>query len=509
MDEFNEITRHLLRFSPDALIVVDDQRQICYANDTVTELFGYSPTALLGRPVEVLIPERWHSPHIEYTAGFMQDPSNREMGARKKDLFARRADGSEFSAGIRLSPFKLDGKVFVVAAIRDTTERRQINEELIAAREKAEVADRAKGRFLAIASHDLRQPLHTIRLLNAGMLKLSAEPQGRDLLQRQEQAIEVMSDMLNALLDISRLESGSVQPKCADVSLSAIFDELRVEFDPVARVRNLIFHVAAANVVLHTDSMLFHQLLENLVGNAFKYTHHGSVSVKCVDDGNVLTVTIKDTGVGIPADKLARVFDDYYQVDEGSSSRVGVGLGLAIVKEVARLLNFTLRIVSVVGEGTEVHIAIPRGCWECVMDESTELVLIPERQTSAKKPRIFLVEDNEGVRIATELFFKLEGFEVRCAGTYVEAEKLVDSMQSGDVLIADYHLDEDSTGLDLLMHTRQRLGYALSGIILSGDLSGLLRRLQAPILNTRFLSKPVDTKALIAAVGELTLAGQE
>src|SRR4030095_7052178 len=136
-------------------------------------------------------------------------PNNREMGARIADLFALRADGTEFAAGIRLAPFRIRGTLFVAAAIRGTTERRLVNEELVAARQEADRANRAKSRFLATASHDLRQPMQTIQLLNASMLKFVPEPQVRELLQQQGQAIESMRRLLNALLDISRLESGA------------------------------------------------------------------------------------------------------------------------------------------------------------------------------------------------------------------------------------------------------------------------------------------------------------
>src|SRR5690606_14828921 len=151
--------------------------------------------------------------------------SNREMGTRIADLAARRADGSEFSAGIRLAPFKVGNTLYIAAAIRDFTERQRINEALIAAREDADRANRAKSRFLATASHDLRQPLQTIRLLNAAMLRVVSAPETRELLFQQAHAIDTMTRLLNALLDISRLESGAIEPRIAAVPLAEIFAE--------------------------------------------------------------------------------------------------------------------------------------------------------------------------------------------------------------------------------------------------------------------------------------------
>src|SRR5690606_4113449 len=234
----------------------------------------------------------------------------------------------------------------------DITERQRINEALVAAREEADRANRAKSRFLATASHDLRQPLQTIRLLNAALLRIVEAPDARDLLLQQTNAIDTMTRLLNASLDISRLESGAVEPQAVAVPVAEIFAELRAEFDTAARAHGLLLKFEPTRAIVSTDRILFYQMLQNLVGNAVKYTDRGTVSVACSQNEQGLTITIQDTGVGIPEDKLERIFDEYYQVDTHGAKRMGVGLGLAIVKEVARLLEMTVTIQSRVGEGT-------------------------------------------------------------------------------------------------------------------------------------------------------------
>lgn len=504
MDELHEITQHLLRFSPDALIVIDDGDRIRFANETVRDLFGHSPESLLGRPLDMLIPERLRAHHGKHTAGFMRSPNNREMGARIADLFALRADGSEFSAGIRLAAFRIGGKLFVAAAIRDTTERRLVNEELVAAQREAERANRAKSRFLATASHDLRQPMQTIQLLNASMLKFVPEPQVRGLLQQQGQAIESMTRLLNGLLDISRLESGAIEPVSVNFSVAEVFADLRSEFSSLAHARGIDLRIEQSRVVLCSDRTLFYQLLQNLVANALKYTDNGWVRVRCSADTDAVVVVVEDSGIGIPGDKLERIFDEYYQVDTHGTKRMGVGLGLAIVKEVARLLGFTVRIQSRVGEGTQASLQIPNKYRAAASVASVEQVAVPAPAATSRRARLILVEDNDGVRVATELFLKLEGHETLSARSVAEAEVLLESLARGDVVIADYHLDGKNTGLDLLLRLRKRMGYDVPGVILSGDLPSVLRSIKSPVVACHFLSKPVNTTALVDAIAELS-----
>jgi PAS domain S-box-containing protein len=505
MDELSAVTQHLVRFAPDALIVIDDQGRICFANETVRHLFGHSPAALQGRSIDALVPERLRGRHGRHIAGFMNEPDNREMGARIADLFALRADGSEFSAGIRLAPFRIGDKLFVAAAIRDMTERRVINEELVAARKEADRANRAKSRFLATASHDLRQPIQTIRLLNAAMTKAVPDPQIRELLQHQAQAIESMARLLNALLDISRLESGAIEPVVTEVSLADVLAELRSEFDSIARTRDIDLRFDRSTLAVATDRTLFQQLLQNLIGNAIKYTDRGSVTLRCVKEDAALAIVIEDTGIGIPADKLERIFDEYYQVDTHGTKRMGVGLGLAIVKEVARLLGFTVQITSKVGEGTQARVRIPNRFLVAGVTPAAP-GLAQSSGDALRKARIILVEDNEGVRIATQTFLKFEGYETLSAPTVAEAEKLFAHMQPGDVVIADYHLDGRNTGLDMLLRLRAQVGREVPGIVLSGDLPTVLRSLKAPVAHCKFLGKPVDTAALVDAIAELSAA---
>jgi CheY-like chemotaxis protein len=309
---------------------------------------------------------------------------------------------------------------------------------------------------------------------------------------------------LNALLDISRLESGGVEPKYTVVPLATVFAELQRELGSMAEAKGLGLTFAPSTLAISTDHMLFVQLLQNLVGNAVKYTERGSVTVDCAMEGDALIVSIEDTGIGIPADKVEHIFDEYYQVDTHGTQRLGVGLGLAIVREVARLLGYSVNVSSKLGEGTRIKIRIPpqRVVSSVPGANTREPELAPAAGTQPKC-RLLLLEDNDSVRTATELFLTLEGYDTQSAGSLEEAEPLLEAMQDGDVLIADYHLESKITGLEVLRQLRARKRRDVPAILLSGDLQSMLRVLKTEVPNCRFLSKPVDTKALLAAIAEL------
>jgi PAS domain S-box-containing protein len=504
MDKIASISQQLLQFSPDALVVVDFQGVILFANATSRTLFGYPREQLVGQNIDMLVPERFRFRHGAHVAGFLRDPTAREMGARIIDLFARRADGTEFPAGIRLAPIHDGDKIFIAAAIRDMTERRAISDALVAAREEADRANMAKTRFLATASHDLRQPLQTIRLLNASLLTLTPEAsEQHELLRGQESAIDSASRMINALLDITRLESGAVEPHLAPVNLISLYADLKREYEPIALAKGVRLEFPETSKIVISDRVLLNQLLQNLIGNALKYTDKGFVKVTETSDPDGLLFSVEDSGSGIPSDKLERIFDEYYQVDQSGTQRSGVGLGLAIVREVSRLLSYSVSVTSEVGRGTQVRVRIPIdqvGSDAPPVEEPHPLVTA----LHATSTRLVLLEDNDAVRAATELFLTLEGYETYSAASIGDAEELLANLKPGDLLISDYHLNGTLTGFDVLQQVRAQHQWEVPVILLSGDLQSMMRVVKTSIACCRFLSKPVDTHALLTAISELS-----
>ena len=318
-----ELVSSVLDSAPDAMILIDARGLILFANRQVTALFGHTKRDVVGQPVEILLPERFRQRHVTHRDGYSHNVRLRPMGIGL-ELFGRRADGTEFPVEISLSPIEENGEKFVAAAIRDVTQRKHAEVELKEARRDAEHANLAKSRFLATASHDLRQPLQTLGLLNGALRRMVKDEDSQDVLQQQEEAIDAVSRLINALLDISKLESGAIVLEPTDFALAPMFEELRRDFANLAASKQLRLVFDSTTARAHTDPALVSQLLRNLISNAIKYTSQGAVEVRCSTGAGMCRIEVRDSGVGIAADQIPMIFDEFYQIGVSpNSSRDG------------------------------------------------------------------------------------------------------------------------------------------------------------------------------------------
>lgn len=492
----------LLQQAPDALLLADAEGKIQFTNAAVTTLFDYRPEELLGQPIELLLPERYRKAHLHHRAGFVAQPSQRAMGQRGTPLFGRRRDGSEFPIWVSLSPIKVGEHLQIAAAIRDVTDWEALTQHLRDASEESKRASQTKSRFLATASHDLRQPLQALQLLTASLERTIGDPTSLGIIKRQQHAIDTMTELLNALLDISKLESGTVQVSLETVNARQLLDEVRDEFDSVVAAKKLSFETQFADISLRTDRILLHQLVQNLVGNAIKYTDHGKVGFKLLHTPTETALEITDSGVGIPRDQLAKIFDAYYQPHGSRPDRPGVGLGLAIVKQICELLGYVINVESQHGRGTTFRITIPN---DQVSQQPAPVLMKP--QTAAPSvPQgqcILIIEDDHGVREAISLALELEGFETLSAGSEAAAKKLyAQHGQKIAAVVSDYHVDVHRTGVDIVKGLRDSSPCTLPAVFLTGDTSLALRS-QQELSDSRLLNKPVDINRLIQALVEL------
>jgi PAS domain S-box-containing protein len=499
----SELARGVLDAAPDAMIIIDDSGLIFFANRQVSTLFGYPHVDIIGKPVEFLMPGRFRDRHVALRQSYARSVRVRPMGAGL-ELFGQRLDGTEFPLEISLSPIEEGGRVLVAAAIRDVSPGRRAEAELIVARQAAdrarEFADRAnqaKSRFLATASHDLRQPLQTLSLLNGTLRRTFADPDALQMLAQQEQAIDGMARLLNTLLDISKLESGAVKPVSSDFAVGALFEELRLEFQGVAASKGLTFKVIPCeDSVIHSDRSLVEQILKNLLSNAIKYTRQGSVALRSLHlPPSLVCVEVLDTGVGIPRDQLRYIYDEFYQVGvPTNSSREGYGLGLSIVQRLVALLDGKLDAHSQVGKGSRFTLTLPAG--HGTVRQAPAAAAEPAPRVAQAQTRVLLVEDDAGVREATRMLLKSDGYHVTAVASLAEALAHAAKDPRLDLLVTDYHLRDGETGMQVIAALRGALRVPLRAILITGDTSAAVNELRMDP-HLRLASKPIKAEELL------------
>ena len=240
--------------------------------------------------------------------------------------------------------------------------RKHSEEALRHAEQEAERARNAKSRFLDTASNDIRQHLQTLSLLNGALRKTVTDPKAHEMFAMQSDAVAHLSDLLHSLLELSNLESGDVELSNEDISMQEIFGPLQDEFDGQSRAKGLQLDFDSHNAVVFSDRMLLTRIVRILISNAIRYTREGSVTVYCRSEAEGLRITVEDSGIGIDPDQLARIFDEFYQVDGNPVGKNGgLGLGLSIVERSVKLLGAKLEVESEPGQGSRFSISVPSG----------------------------------------------------------------------------------------------------------------------------------------------------
>ena len=494
-DDTSTFFRTMLESAPDAMIIVDAYGAIAVINNQTEAMFGYTEDELLGRPLEMLLPMRARVRHRQHRSRYRRNPSLRPMGTGL-ELQALRKDGSEFPVEISLSPVRSSMGEFVYSVIRDVTERKRLEDEIRAARETAERANKANNAFLAAASHDLRQPVQALSLLNGALRRTITEPKALAMLESQDQSLTAMTNLLNSLLDISRLDAGKVTPEIESFAVQRLVDRLAAEFGRQASQEGLAFHVEADDLIVTSDPNLVGEILQNLVSNAIRYTAKGGVTFRCAVDGKRCRLDVLDTGIGIEDDQLEAIFDEFYQCRTPVTSKEGFGLGLAIVKRLADLLGHALAVESTPGKGSRFSVWLPLAeCRTSAVDERAP----PTAYAADASGLLLLVEDDVNIVRAWELLLAAEGFQVASAASASEAAAMVRHLDvEPDVIISDFHLLDGSNGVEAVMAIREYFDAAIPAFIVSGDTSKVVK--DAKLLdNCALLSKPVDTDRLLAA----------
>jgi two-component system CheB/CheR fusion protein len=396
----------------------------------------------------------------------------------------------------------------VVITYSDITERRQIAKTLEAATLAADNANTAKSRFLAAASHDLRQPLQTLALIQ-GLLKRKVEGEAEQkLIDLQEQCLNAMSGMLNTLLDINQIDAGVVRPEKTAFPIGPLLDRLEGEFAYHAQSKGLTLRLAGCKLSVVSDPALLEQMVRNLIANAVKYTARGKILVGCRRRGSRLLIQVLDTGVGIPPDEIKYIFDEFHQIDNVARERSrGLGLGLSIVKRLGELLDHPVAVRSRAGKGSVFTIEVALATDTVI--PSARGALVHGAQDSGATPTrtgtVLVVDDEPEIRQLLELVLLEEGHTVVTASDGNKALELIDRGKVRvDAVLADYNLSGGMTGLEFAVRLRARLGADFPVAVLTGDIS--IDTLRAVgFENCIPLHKPVKPEVLTAVIQDLLL----
>lgn len=392
--------------------------------------------------------------------------------------------------------------------LRETVSLRLENESLVdhleEERDRAQTADRAKTRFLAAASHDLRQPIHALSLLVSTLALLGQRGNvpardARDLATRAKSVVGNLSGLLNALLDISRLDAGIVTIANEPVALRELFRDLSDAFAAEAKQRGLEWRIVDSVLMVDSDPMMLRRILNNLLSNAFRYTKTGRVLLGCRRRGDFVEIQVLDTGSGIPADQQSIVFEEFVQLQNPARDRAqGLGLGLAIVRRTAELLGHPLRLVSRPERGSLFSVTVPKA-----------IPVGSPQQIGRQSPAVLgagllVVENEKDVLDAMVQLLALEGHRVYAGRSAGEAQKThAAALRAGDapidLIIADYRLEEGVTGLDAIRTLCAHLGRHVPAIIVTGDTSPL-RIKEISASGVRILHKPVTGEDLQDAI---------
>lgn len=407
----------------------------------------------------------------------------------------------------RIMPYLNEDKAVegVVITFVDVTDQRNTSEALRLAKRQADIANVAKSRFLAAASHDLRQPLQTLSLLQGLLVRRNKDERSGELLGRFESTLGSMSGMLNDLLDINQIETGVVKAALVDFGVQALFTSLRNELTLVAQSQGLDFRVVDSSMFVRTDPLLLEQILRNLIANAFKYTQTGKVLLGCRRRGTIASIEIWDTGIGIPEAELQAIFDEYHQIDNDARERSkGLGLGLSIVQRLSDLLGHRISVKSRPSKGSVFAIALER----LAGHHSAPMANAPvETPSIVSKPlktgRILVVEDDAEIRMLLEQLLSDEGYTVTSTPDGPSAlNQLTSGIATPDVILTDYNLPGGMNGIDVVAEIRKSRKANVPAIVLTGDISTkTLAHISSA--NVIHLNKPITLQAVTSLIRRL------
>jgi len=387
-------------------------------------------------------------------------------------------------------------------------ENARLFDELQDKTRQLEVASAYKSRFLAAASHDLRQPLHALNLF-VGQLRSERSPTERGrLVERIHAALGAINQLFDALLDMSRLEAGMLEANLAEFPAERLLRQMETTFAAAAREKGLTLRVAATRAWIRSDFILLERILLNLASNAVRYTDRGGIVIGCRRRGNRLRLEIWDTGPGIPENQRENIFREFYRLPGADAGRRGgLGLGLAIVERLGQLLDHPVEVASVPGRGSRFSVSVPRAAKRRGPAEPVTSAAAPRDPVAGKL--IVVIDDDALVLDSMRGVLGSWGCDVVAAASGAEALKLIGKIRrQPDAIVSDYRLGADGTGIEAIERLRDAIGRSVPAFLVSGDTSPERLR-DARVGGYHLLHKPVPPPALRALLNRLLRSRHE
>ncbi len=498
LETANNDLDNLLSGTEIATIFLDDKLYIKRFNPATTQLFNLISTDL-GRPLSDISNTLNDEDLLQDAKRVLKSlvPHGKEVRTNHH-CYIRRI------IPYRTGENRIEG---VVITFVDITERKRAEQALVQSKQEADMANRHKSRFLAVASHDLRQPLQALYLFTGVLARKNRDPELQKYINSQKDSLRSMRELLDAFLNISKLEAGVITPNIKAFEINKLLERIQIEYQSQANTKGLIFRKVPCSAVIYSDPTLLRRIMENLISNAIRHTDSGKVLLGCRHQGTNLRIEIWDTGIGIPQDQLKLIFDEFYQL--GNPAREmskGLGLGLSIVEQLAQLLGHTLDVRSTVGKGSMFAVKVPLGGWEAENRTAHQTKLdsaeAPLTETLLDNITILLVEDDPSVLEASQ--WLLQSFGARVLTAQNGEEALEHAKREGgwlDVFIADYRLPENESGIELIGRIRA-LGCNVPAILMTGDTSPEVWH-QAKQCRCEIINKPLNANALVTLIHQL------
>lgn len=390
-----------------------------------------------------------------------------------------------------------------------TKELEERNRALIVAREDAVQATKAKSRFIAAASHDLRQPLHAMTLLGRALSRRISAGEPAQLMGQLEISLNALKRMFDLLLDISRLDSGLIQPQIETFRLMELIERVAADTRVDADARGLKFRTRASDVVVRTDPVIIETMLRNLVANALKFTKMGGILLAVRSRGNRVMLEVYDTGPGIPEERLGQVFVEFDRAREhATGTNEGLGLGLSIVKRYGELLGIEISVCSRMGRGTRFSMLLP--VQALIGGRAGDTALAKHNDEGKGRSlaglRVLVADDDKAIVAALRQDLEDQGCLVRELSSAEDLDRQINNIREIDVAVVDYHLWEGQNGLEVLTRLETFLGRPISALIVSGatdpeTLSSILSS------GRPLLTKPMNSETISTKLGELMGCG--